>query len=74
MKKKKVKRTLDDKPECEKCVHQKFHRLEFLPKELSTSVCTHPSALKYNNGSVWSVSIARELCRGRKFELKKEKK
>ena len=73
LRKRKSKRTIDDKPECELCVHQKLHKLEFLLKSVPASVCTHPSALKYNDGSVWSVRIARELCRGRKFEPKKEK-
>lgn len=59
---------IDDKPPCEQCLHSQKHRPEFLSKTAPFAmVCGHPSALRLN-GAVWFVSIARDVCKGRRFK------
>lgn len=61
----------DDKPPCEECRWQQWHRPDFLRTAMKGSVCAHPSALRLNPaGSVWHVSLAREVCKGRRWEKK----
>jgi hypothetical protein len=61
--------TLDDKSDCSQCKHCKQHKPEFLSAHTpAVPVCTHPSALRLNQGAVWSVTLARPICRGKRFE------
>lgn len=63
---------IDDKPPCQQCVHARQHRPEFLSDRAPFAlVCSHPSALRINQGSVWSVALARPICKGRRFEHKR---
>jgi hypothetical protein len=56
----------DTKPGCDECRHSQQHRPAFV--RTAALVCTHPSALKLNRGAVWFHTIAREVCKGRRFE------
>jgi hypothetical protein len=62
----------DDKPPCTQCTYAKQHKPAFLSERAPfVWVCTHASALRINDGSVWSVNIARPVCKGRRFEHKR---
>ena len=58
----------DDKPACADCRHSTRWKPEWLRTEALALVCTHKSALRLNEGAVWLASIAREVCRGRRWE------
>jgi len=61
----------DDKPPCTDCKHHALHRPAFLRTSLHADVCTHPSALRINEGSVWHIALARQRCKGRRHERKR---
>ena len=55
----------DEAPPCEQCRHARQYRPDFLsPAAPAALVCTHPSALRINDGAVWAVTLAREDCKG----------
>jgi len=57
---------------CTDCKHSAPHRPAFLSDRAPFGlVCQHKSAIRINLGSVWACSIAREACRGRRFEAKR---
>jgi hypothetical protein len=58
----------DDKPPCNECKHSQGWKPEWLQTTALALVCTHPSALRLNEGAVWLASLARERCRGRRYE------
>ncbi len=62
----------DEKPPCESCKHSARHRPSFLSDAAPYGlVCTHTSAKRLNGGSVWAASIARDVCKGRRFAQRK---
>lgn len=65
-------RMSDDRPGCESCRHSARHRPEFLSDAAPYGlVCTHSSAKRLNGGSVWAASLAREVCKGRRYEQRR---
>ena len=62
----------DDKPPCQQCLHARQHKPEFLSARAPYAwVCSHPSALRINDGSVWSITLTRPICKGKRFEHKR---
>lgn len=59
----------DDKPPCDQCRHHVERKL-YPEASILHRLCTHPSALRLNGG-VWAASIVRDVCLGRRFELKR---
>ena len=70
---KKKKKFVDEKPFCEECRWQKLYSPAFLQIRPNASVCFQPDVIRFNDGGVWSVRIARDVCKGRKFEPKEKK-
>jgi hypothetical protein len=60
----------DDRPPCAECRNSDHWKPEWLQTTALALVCRHPSALRLNGGAVWLASIAREICKGRRFERK----
>jgi hypothetical protein len=60
----------DDRPLCAECRNSTEWKPDWLQTPATALVCTHPSALRINQGAVWLASLAREICRGRRFERK----
>ena len=58
----------DTKPECTLCKYAHTLRHAFLSSAAPTVlVCRHASALRLNGGP-WACSIARDVCRGRRYD------
>lgn len=61
----------DDRPPCVECRHHALHRPSFLSAAAPHSdVCTHPSALRLNDGAAWHVNLARQRCAGKRWARK----
>lgn len=58
----------DNRPDCTDCRHSTRWKPEWLATSALALVCTHKSALRINQGAVWLASLAREVCRGRRWE------
>ena len=60
----------DDRPPCAECRNSADWKPEWLRTQARALVCRHASALRLNDGAVWLASLAREICKGRRFERK----
>jgi hypothetical protein len=58
----------DDRPPCAECRHSTRWKPEWLESQALALVCTHASAKRINLGAVWLASLAREVCKGRRWE------
>jgi hypothetical protein len=65
-----ARKPIDDKPPCDQCAYSRQHRPEGI--SIAALVCGHPSALRINQGAVWFHTLAREVCKGRRFEHRKK--
>lgn len=59
---------IDDRPPCEECRHSLMWKPNWLESTAMALVCTHASAKRINRGAVWLASLAREVCKGKRFE------